>query len=232
MRLISLLCPSRGRPLRFAQMAESALATADDPHAVEILLGLDRDDASAAEYPVIAPVVRVTADDKQTVPQFIERLARAARGDILMTCPDDLLFRTPGWDRLVRARFDAAPGGLLIGYTNDGRDRAKCEHWFAHRRWIEITGHFIRPEFEHFFADQWVEEVARAAGCLHYFQDIVTEHMHFKYGKSEKDETYAAKRREPLTERDRARFAAMHYIRRDEVAKVNAARSEAARAPA
>ena len=217
-RNITLICPTRGRPQRFRAMLESALATAAHPERIEVLLLLDFDDAEAPAYfdAPLPPCVRVVhGTERKSVPAMQDEAAlHLATGDLLMSCPDDILFRTQHWDALVNERYDAVGDELLVGWTNDGNDRDKCMHFFVSRRWMEIVGHFMWPEFEHFSGDEWVERVAKAAGRGVYLREVVTEHMHAKYKKAPNDDTYRRTRvtaadGTSMSERDNRRMQAL-----------------------
>lgn len=215
-RTIDILCPSRGRPQRFAEMAESAIAKAAQPDRVSILLLIDHDDPTLGEYRQLAGMPGVTlivSERKLGCPGLLNVLATEhSAGDLLFAGSDDILFRTEGWDAAFDRAFDAVPDGILVAYTNDGRDRDKCEHFVVSRRWVELVGFFMWPGFEHFSGDGYVEDIGRRAGRLTFLRDVVTEHMHFKYKKSARDETYAIKRTadaqgRSMSDRDLARMA-------------------------
>lgn len=190
--MISLLVPTLGRPARLKEMAASAYATAARPSEVEILARICDDDPRQAEYFADpAPGVKLLPTSK--APSYgkgIEFLQRLAGGEILFAGSDDILFRTQGWDDIVRASFAAVADGLLVAYANNGLDREKCEHFFTTRRWVDTVGYMVWPEFRHFCVDQWVEELAKGIGRLQFLRGVVVEHCHKKYGKAADDDTY------------------------------------------
>lgn len=212
---ISLIVASRGRPDRYVEMASSAQKLADRPGLLEFVLGVDDDDPTARRYPWHITTQRAP------VPALYESLARRASGELLMFASDDIVFRTPGWDEIVRHQFMAVPDRLLLAYTNDGRNREKVEHFIVSREWVAALGwfqwagdcHGLGP-FEHFCCDEMLERIARGAGRLRFLRDLVTEHRHAKYGKAESDATYQAKRGAgqdgtTMSDRDNRRLAAM-----------------------
>lgn len=209
---IDLIVPSRGRPQRLRDMVASALETADNPKRVHVRLGLDRDDPEFNGYLLEFPSSRLTVHVNEapgtSVPALMNWLASESSSELLMAASDDIIFRTRGWDAVVERAFAAVPDRLLVAYTNDGRDRDKCEHFFVSSQWVRVVGYFMRSEFRHFSADEWVDDIARRVGRSLYLRDVVTEHMHAKYGKAPNDETYRAKRRHAWTDQDR-----LDYIR-------------------
>jgi len=206
---IALLCPSRGRPQRFADMAHSALWTASYPDRVMLYLTADCDDPKFDEYLKLPPHRTVWHPNMvpgRKVPELLNELARRADEDILFAVSDDILFRTQGWDDILQAAFERYPDGLLVAYTNDGLDRDKCLHFAVSQRWLKFTGDLIWPGFEHFYGDEWVETLGRAIGRTVFLRDLVTEHMHYKYGKAPNDATYSAKRGNGMSRRDGQRM--------------------------
>jgi hypothetical protein len=213
---IALICPTRSRPQRFVEMAGSALSLATFPEGVHVHLAVDADDVARAEYERVLPP-RCTIHVNQqplSVPGLMDWLAKSVDAEILMAASDDIMFRTQGWDEKVRAAFAAVPDRILCAYTNDGRDRDKVEHFFVSREWVEATGYFMYPDFEHFCGDEWNERIGKAINRAVFMKGVVTEHMHCKYGKSLNDETYKMKRRAAadgtsMSQRDVSRMQAM-----------------------
>lgn len=207
---ISVICPSRGRPDRWARMVLSAHDLAASPARVNFIVLVDADDPRVAEYVNSARVwttVLVNRENRSAPALYNELACRHAGGELVVAASDDVVFRTRGWD-LELDRFRAQfPDGLAVDYFDDGRNRDKCEHFVASRAWIDAVGYFMWPQYEHFCADTHVGEIARQAGRLRYLRGVVLEHCHFKYGKAAKDETYLAKRRDAMHLRDEALFA-------------------------
>jgi hypothetical protein len=213
-RLISILCPTRERPARCAAMIDSAFRLARGPGRVEARLLVDHDDPSLAAYREMPShdVFLTVQEPRISNPAGMNRLAmEMAQGDILIAASDDVLFRTEGWDEAIDSLLACHPDDLVFGFFNDGRDRDKAEHFFVTRRWAETVGYFMRPEYEHFCADEHVETIAAKAGRRFWLRDVTLEHLHFKYGKADRDRTYDRTRRGPLsgrsmTDRDRERL--------------------------
>jgi hypothetical protein len=211
---IAILCPSRGRPQRFTDMVKSAMATASDVLNVHVMLLVDRDDPCLNEYvqAVTPAVTLVVQEERVSCPAALDILAGMTDADLLIAGADDILFRTPGWDRELAHRFATAfPDRLGFAFFNDGRDRDKAEHFAVSQEWVKAVGYFMRPEYEHFCADEHVERIAKLVNRRLWLGGITLEHMHFKYGKAAKDQTYAEKRTadaqgKSVSERDNERL--------------------------
>jgi len=213
---IALICPSRGRPHRFKAMVESAQRLAAQPGLMMVYLGLDRADPCFDEYLLEMPhgVTVIVNEVERPVPHLMDWLARQSRGELVMAAADDLLFRTPNWDDLIRAEFAACPDGMLVANTNDLSGSDKVTHFVVTRAWIAAVGVFMSHEFEHFGGDEYVERIGRSVGRVKFMRHVHVEHMHKKYRnpdgtpKGENDETYQSKRRpdangEGMSDRDK-----------------------------
>lgn len=202
MRSIAIICPSKGRPHRFRQFAESAMSLAEVPERVNIILVLDHDET--ADYlsvsEDIAGVLLLRCPEKRSVPGLMDWGAKRAPCDLIMAGSDDIICRTQGWDT---ALDDAMwPDGLGCVYFNNGDGRDRVEHFAVGKPWVDAVGYFMRPEFKHFCADQWVGDMSKAVGRAKWLSGVMFEHMHFKYKKAENDETYMSKRRENFSGHD------------------------------
>lgn len=182
--MISVLCPSRGRPDSLADMAATALTAATGP--VEIVVRLDDDDP--ADYPEILGVTYLTGPRALLSACWNECAAHAA-GPIFMHAGDDIRFRTPGWDRAVTAAFP--PDRIALVHGRDGiHDDRLGTHSFVHRAWVDAVGYFVPPLFSSDFNDTWLNDVADRIGRRIYLPDLLTEHLHPSVGKAEWDLTH------------------------------------------
>jgi hypothetical protein len=116
---------------------------------------------------------------------------RHAHGPILMHCGDDIVFRTQGWDTMVRNVFERYPDRIVFVHGDDGywQDRLGT-HGFLHHRWTEAVGTFCPPYFSSDYNDAWFTEVARELDRKVYLPDLLTEHLHPAFGKAPMDQTH------------------------------------------
>lgn len=108
--------------------------------------------------------------------------------DILGFIGDDHRFRSRGWDTRIQ---NALKGGG-IAYGDDLVQGPNLPtQWFVSTGIVEALGWFALPQCRHFYLDNAWLELGKAANCLHYLPEVKIEHLHFSYGKSKLDETYA-----------------------------------------
>lgn len=190
--LISILVPSRGRPDWLGKTMITAVQTATHASRIEFVVRLDEDDPRVDDY--FKPPFRgveYLIGPRALLSQCWNECAQAAKGEILMHCGDDLTFDTPGWDAHVRQAFDLVPDKILFAYGNDLGPHGETfgTHGFLHRRWVETVGYFVPPLFSSDWNDVWLNEVAKMVG-RHKLLPFVTEHHHYQFGKSERDQTH------------------------------------------
>lgn len=178
---ISLCCPTRGRPERFAAMVRSAKATAAGPF--QVCVWLDEDDPTAHDYHYDRDIdirfgtgPRPYIDGSLCTSGLWTEAWSLATGDIGMLAADDIVFRTPGWDAAVEAEFAAVEDRILMVYGDDGTKRKAPVNPFIHRRWIEAAG-FTPPDFQGWFADEWIWVLAAAVGRVRFLPELRIRHL-------------------------------------------------------
>lgn len=184
---ISILLPSRGRPAEFARMRDSALATADNPDAIEFIVYRDADDKS--EYPV-APNLQYIIGERIVLSEMWNECQKLALSDIFMHAGDDLIFQTKGWDTMVGNTFAHFDDKIIFVHGDDGHwGSVFGTHGFLHRKWVEALGYFLPPLYVSDFNDTHLNEIANMLGRRIYMP-FITDHMHFLFGKGPKDQTH------------------------------------------
>lgn len=199
--LISILVPSRGRPDWLHRTVFSAFQRATHPKRIEVVIYLDEDDERLETYnmqlrfaiqPALRDQLKLLVRPRALLSECWNVCAQEAKGEILMHCGDDLSFDTDGWDGMVREAFEQTPDKILFAYGNDLGPHGETfgTHGFIHRRWMETVGYFVPPLFSSDWNDVWLNEVADALGRKKLLP-FVTEHHHYTFGKSQRDQTHA-----------------------------------------
>jgi len=196
--MISILCPSRGRPKLAKKMVETALSTAENE--IEILLYLNADDPTLTEYLDSIPNKFIEVGPDRSPGYTWNLLAEEAKYEILFLIGDDVWFETPGWDKLVIAEFDKIPDKIACIYPmTPGLDAEEHNpHFCLHKNWIRVLGYFVPPHFWHWYVDTWTRVIAQKLNrsiimenfslpiLLHYDDETAQRSHHFR--RREKDQ--------------------------------------------
>lgn len=223
--MISILCPTRGRPESFAAMVDSAYRNADNPGELEVRAYLDDDDPQRSRY-ITAPTFGVflfTCGPRLVLSEAWNQCYEDARGDIFMHGADDIRFRTRGWDTIVEQTFKHFPDRIALIHGDDGGDHPQdlATHGFLHRRWVDAVGHFLPPYFDSDMNDVWLTAVADELG-RRVLVPIVTEHMHPNWQKGEIDVTHRERMDRHAVQRPDLLYDDLAGTRAADVAKLRA----------
>lgn len=193
--MISILLPSRGRPDNVYRLVDSILNTCNNPKDIEIIVRLDNDDDTKNVLLDNPPKnTTIIVGDRIILTDYWNKCADIAKGDIMMICGDDIIFRTLNWDTVVNDSFDSIDDKIAYVFGDDGsvHNGKFGTHGFMHRRWYETLGYITPPYFSGDYSDTWCNDISKAVG-RHIHIDILTEHMHPDFGKSSIDSTYSEK---------------------------------------
>lgn len=194
---IAILVPSRERMNRRLTMITSIVTSVSDINNVNIYLGVDEDDPTRDLIKKVAnaiPCVKIV--DIKNEGKFIglgkmwNLCVAASNEEIISMIGDDMVFATPGWDKMLIEEFKNAPkDGILGVHCNDGYHGSKLAvNFFCLRKYADLmNGKFMREEFKINWIDQWLHQVFSSVGRLKYRGDIMIEHRHWVLGKDKKD---------------------------------------------
>ena len=177
--MISLCCPSRGRPKLAKRLVDTALATAE--HGVEFLFYLNQDDETLEEYRDLLDEKYYSIGPNQSTCYSWNLLAEKAKYDIVCLLGDDVQIQTKSWDTLINFEFDKYDDKILMVVPNDDRNKLNLKeptlwgdkplgaaHFAVHKNWINTLGYFVPPFFWHFYVDTWTQKVSRKLNrCLY-----------------------------------------------------------------
>ncbi len=193
----SLILPTRERPALVERTLDSLCATATRPEQVEVVLYADDDDlvSQAIEYPALK--LRKLVGPRQRMGQITRACYRACTGRIIMLANDDIIFRTPGWDRQVLAAFDVHADGLALVWGNDLHSGAPA-HPFLSRATCEMLEEVCPAEYDREFIDTHIYDIFRTLrelghNRMRYLPEVIVEHCHVYAGKMVADATFVKK---------------------------------------
>jgi len=228
--MISILCPSRGRPGVFATMVNSAYATARNPWGVEVVVYLDEDDKSKEHYPEPhVPDIRNPISISYVIgPRIMfsdmwNKCYPSSKGEIVMHAGDDQIFRTPFWDKMTEDAYAKCPDKILMVHGSDagqhfsGFGAIVC----LSRKWCDTVGYVTPPYFVGDKPDDWLNYVANTLGRRVYLP-YVTEHMHPLFGKAPLDDTHRERRHREMLHPPQNQYDMMGPERAADVEKLRA----------
>jgi hypothetical protein len=230
--MISILCPTRGRPTNVLRLVESAFETADVPGKIEFVFYIDEDDESAEETRSLIATylsakhvaIKVVNGPRMVMSQYWNECYVNAAGPIFMQCGDDIIFRSDSWDNQVLDIFDSYPNGILFAHGRDGvHDAGFGTHGFLHRRWAESVGYFLPPYFSCDWSDTWLNEVANIIGRRVFLPHVFTEHMHPNFGKAPLDETHRERLERGARDNPGLLYQQLAHERAEDAVKLRAA---------
>jgi len=166
---ISILLPTRGRSDMLMRSLASLHDLATDFSTIELILGMDNNDAVGLEYLLhhIIPwiethniahkIVIFEPMGYNNLHRYLNGLAESSKSPWLFFWNDDAIMKTQGWDTYIRAKTGEFK--LLSVITHN-------EHPYSifpiiPRAWFEILGHISK----HSLNDAWVS-------CIAYALDI------------------------------------------------------------
>lgn len=191
--MIDLLLPTRQRPHQLARLVDSINATASRPENIRLVTYIDSDDHSYEDLQLDIKWIKVSGPREfagmVNLSSMWNLCFDASSAELIMHAGDDIVFRTPGWDAVVRETFDAYPDKILFAFGRDGYQDGNNfgTHGFIHRRWVETAGFLFPPLFVSDFNDTFLNDVSKSIG-RHREIDIYTEHLHHIVGKAEIDQ--------------------------------------------
>lgn len=192
--MISIICATRGRPHFMKQMWESAHNTAKYKDTLEVIFYIDEDDTPSLNViNELGPKYEKNGESQTravTGPRYCMPLSNTVnisfpyvRNDIMLLAGDDIIFKTEGWDAIVKQLYDMCPDKLIICGGDDGLNKELITHPFIHRRWAEVVGRVVPGFFRDMYVDTWLNDVANMCGRLVRLP-ILIEHNHYsKTGK-------------------------------------------------
>lgn len=186
---ISLLLPSRQRRNDLIRFYNSAMETADNPKDIEVVVYIDNDDGAYDGLEL--PRMTIIRGERIVLSEMWNACYKACKGDYLMHCGDDLVFKSKGWDTEMTQAIDSYPGKIAVVWGDDYDDGTSRHdfgtHCMIHRNWAETVGYFVPPYFVSDYNDTFFNDVGEKLHVRKYLHHVKVEHMHFSRGKADID---------------------------------------------
>jgi len=118
---------------------------------------------------------------------------------------DDHLPRTHGWAARYLEKLIEMGTGVVSCPDGYRGDRLPTQ-WAMTADIVHALGRMVPAPVEHLYCDNAVWDLAEAAGCYAYLEDVLIEHMHPLAGRSEWDAQYRNVNRPAQYRRDQAAY--------------------------
>ena len=180
--MISLCCPSRGRPELAKRLIDSATET--QKHDTEFLFYLNDDDEKLEQYKDLLDKKYYTVGPNQSTCYSWNLMCDKASNDIVMLMGDDVQVKTQDWDQLIADEFLRFEDKILMVVPSDGRTKGTknlgnetklwgdeplpAAHFAVHKNWTNTLGYLAPAYFWHWHVDSYTQKVARKLNrCLY-----------------------------------------------------------------
>ncbi len=171
--LISLLMPTRGRTDKLQMVLDSIDATVVNADGVILNIYVDDDDLDTIEFS--SAFTRLTEyrfciswhilPRTGSMGMMLDALYRTSRpAEVYAPMTDDYIFRTHGWDKLIRDVWARYPDGVWLAYPHDPTSPGNVTFAIIGSCWISVTGRYLTNYFPFWFDDVWLDQVAQLIG--------------------------------------------------------------------
>jgi hypothetical protein len=193
--------PTRARPVFARRLIKSVVTQTTHLARVEIIVYVDDDDIGSHHLGSEEVSVRCIVGARASMGYYNSACYAAARGDIIILVNDDMVIGTHGWDTKIVDLDASIPDQIYLAYGNDLFKKGRvCTFPILSRRVCELLIDPYPKEYQGAFIDYHVFDIFKRlqhAGFdrIHYMDDVVFEHLHYRTGKAPFDETYARRGR-------------------------------------
>jgi GT2 family glycosyltransferase/SAM-dependent methyltransferase len=182
--LLSIIIPTRGRPAILRRALDSIKVTTHDLESIEIILVTDEDDSTMIDFSYSGlPYQRVSVPPGLTMGELNIAGYDAATGDYIFLLNDDVIARTPGWDKLIAETLMAFPDGVvLVGVNDKIFQDTLCTFPLLSRGLCETMGGICPKEYVRYRIDDHIHNIFNLLALLGhrrivYMDEVVFEHL-------------------------------------------------------
>ena len=173
--MISLLCPTRGRPENVFKQIKQFRETQKEKN--EFLFYIQNDDEKKNEYIKVFKQLNhndYIIDDFTFTGHMWNKLADIAKGDILMLMGDDAEIVTKDWDiKMKESVKDIKDNIYILGVVDE---KGSCPFPAMHKDLKKILNYFHPPMFLHRYGDTYLCKLGIAVNRFIICKDILFKH--------------------------------------------------------
>ena len=193
---ISILLPTRGRPEQAERLLQSVVEMSADPSRMEVILYVDEDDPASHGIQCEGLPINTIIGPRLPMGGLNTACYQRSTGNIIAPLNDDMVIRTPDWDRRIIEIHERFPDRVYLAYPNDLHSGEMFPSTpILSRTTCETLTHPFPEAYQGGFIDYHIMDIFKRLQVLGedrmvYLGDVVIEHLHYQYGKSEADATY------------------------------------------
>ena len=185
-----VIVPSRSRPQNIARLLDSVHETAKMKTHVHV--GVDDDDPELERYRYVMgkaakPGDELTVGPRKGLTGWTNQIAMAAAEEYpyLASFGDDMIPRTPGWDKAL-VRGIERMGNTGITYPWDSVREDIPEACVISSDIVKTLGWFAHPDLNHWYIDNVWADLGRGIGRIRHLRAVAVEHQ-WKADQTSKD---------------------------------------------
>jgi len=199
---ISLLHPSRGRPVLAFKAFNEWISMADNPKEIEYIMVLDDDDPAIPAYK--EELLKITVDSVGQLlfhigetRSIIEALNKASQlmcdtSELIIGVTDDM-GSYKSWDTLlleILKPYDNFKDPKFIGVSDGIGAFGRMLNLVINRAWFIRVGHILYSEYTGCYADDDMRETAKRLNSIIEAPHILFQHRHYSLGLTPHDSIY------------------------------------------
>ena len=176
---ISILTPTRQRPHRLSEFIMSVYQHTEEKDRVEMLMYVDADDPTKDQYMDFFVHCQTEFQDflrihfifgaPKSVSKSWNELYIRSVGDIIIMGNDDMIYRTPSWDRMVELESNKFEDDIYCMWMDDRANQENhCAFPIVSQKWCETLGYFTPGVFHFGYNDTWVIDLAKRIDRCRY----------------------------------------------------------------
>jgi len=193
--MISILCPSRGRPKNIEQLRENILNITYDIYDIELLLKLDTDDLYKLDSRYDYFIKSYIGDRSPYLNRdYYNFLAKKAKGQYLWGWGDDCRVETKNWDIILYQRIEEYLKDKpdRIAYISVNEEGSKAKHPcfpLITKEAFQVLGEYHCSELLSWGSDRILWEIYNGVGRTLHIPEISIKHLSYHDGSAPFDET-------------------------------------------
>ena len=198
--IISVILPTRCRPIQAKKFLESLYINSHQPDQVELIICIDDDDDSYNNFHTYFEKTIILRSPRTGMGQITYEGICKSKGEIILLCNDDVIVKTKGWDDEFRKIHRFFPDHIYLMSPNDEN---KSNSLFVFptfsRKLFNLLCDYPRI-YKGAFIDTHLHEIFKSLKYKGHDRIVFLEHIrfthnHFRVTGEKPDKTYLDRKR-------------------------------------